>query len=688
MLERLGWLLSIVGALLATAGCDAASVLPGGNDTEPPGGSVRPGADSDGGKDGTSWPSKLDGGQVRKPSSFALTSAESGFLPFTIGLGFGRGDIPAGFSLDLLDAQVDVKRRWIDGSVKHAIVSGFVTMKANEPSVVKITAGSDSGGNALSCADIAAANVDASVTLGKFGQVYLAPLLRSPVRTWLSGTQVVECHYVSGVGTDPTLRVRFHVRMYKGGRTRVRAIVENGFLDRTTVDKSYVPLVMIGTARAFDNGGSAISHYAHTRWVAEGWIGGDPKVIARHDTAYLIATRLVPNYWMNRPASGSALDSLTQTYSPMGRGDFTASMGETGYQAQIGILPNWDALFFTSSGDPRALRAVIANSLSLGSYGIVWRDGADELPARPSKRPNWSAGGEGQGGQNSVGAGPLTWEYAHHPSAGYLAYLLTGDYVHLETMQHQASTVYLVNSSASGPGVARSLQGQTRAVAWGARTIGQLAAIGPDDPVTEDYRALLASNVSKLRSVAATLGPSALGILYEYDLNLYAPATIAPWQQAFFVQTFGHLSDVEPLEEAAALDEVRNFLYRIPVGMLGAGRSDACFTRASRYTIKIGTGTLTGLSQAFTSWRDVDAASEGGASACGPTLGGDSGGAPSSAASGYWGNLMPSIAFAVDHAAPGADAAWKRLTSAKNWDAIAGSAWETAASWAIVPRGF
>jgi hypothetical protein len=622
---------------------------------------------------------------MRAATSFTLRSTGTGDLPFTLGLGFGKGDIPTTFALDLPTAQIEVKRRWNDGSVKHAIVSGHAAMGAGAPVVVRIVQGGNVGGSALGCADIAARAPEATLDFGAFGKIALVSLLGTPVRTWLSGPQAVECHYAAPVGTDPTLRARFHVRLYRGGRVLVRVIAENGYLDRTTVDKSYAPRVTVGGATAFDNGGKPLDHFAHTRWLAEGWIGGDPKVTPSHDTAYLASTRLVPNYWIAKAAASSALDGYTQTYTPMGSADWTPSMGDPGYQPQIGLLPNWDAMFFTSSADPRAFRAVVANAYALGSYGIVWRDSQDDLPTRPSSRAAWTVDGDGQGGENGVGAGPLLWEVAHHPSGGYLAYLLTGDYVHLETMEHESSLVYLVSSSNNGAGTSRILQGQTRGAAWSQRTIGQLAAIGPDDAVTEDYRTLLAKNAEHWNGVAQRLGPSALGLLYEYDANLYGPAEIAPWQQTFFVQTYGHLSDAEPLSDMSACRAVRDFLYRIPVGLLGAGASDYCFTRASNYTIKIGAGTIPGIGAAFTSWHDVDVATNGAAS-CGNALGGGSGGAPEAAATGYWGNLMPAIAYAVDHGAPGAAAAWTRLTGASNWATVEGAEWSTAAMWAIVPR--
>ncbi len=138
--------------------------------------------------------------------------------------------------------------------------------------------------------------------------------------------------------------------------------------------------------------------------------------------------------------------------------------------------------------------------------------------------------------------------------------------------------------------------------------------------------------------------------------------------------------------DMTAWNRTRDFVYRVPVGLLGDGGSSAyCFARASAYNITIGSGQLSNLSQAFTNWHDVDVATNG-SGACSNTLQGSSGGAPDAAAIGYWGSLLPAIAYARDHAATGATAAFGRLTSASNWTAVAVSDWASSAVWGIVPR--
>jgi len=624
-------------------------------------------------------------------ASFQLTSAVGGAsLPFTIGYGFQKGAIANGTTLTLNagTAQVLVKRRWNDNSVKHAVISGHVDLVAGVAKAIEIVAGAGSG-SPLTCADIQAVAPNASVACGAIGTVTLASLLAAPFRTWVSGPEMVECHYRAPV--DATLSVWFHVRLYRGGRIWIRAICENGYLDVTTGLKTYVPTVTINGATVYNNGGAILSHHGHTRWDVEGWIGGDPQITPKHNVAQLIATRLVPNYWKRSP-SASTLNGLSQAYSPMTRGGWTQDQSNTGFQNQIGILPLWDALYCTS-GDPRAYRSVVANARSLNSYGIVWRDSTDNLPTRPSARPNWSVDGAGQGGSNGFNAGPLIWDMAHHGSGGYLAYLITGDYYHLETMQHQSSLCYLCNDLNDGLGTARALQGQTRAMAWSLRTVGQLAAIGPSDSVTNDYAALIAGNMTHLNTVRMAPGQNPLGTLYSDDLasNAYGvPGVLAPWQQNFVVQTLVHLSEIEPLSNMSALILVRDYYYRWPVGLLGdIGPANFCFTRAGEYNIKVASIQTGNLTNCFTSWGAVFQATFGAVNGtCGTTLQGGSGGDPAAAREGYWGNLMPAIAYAVDHGATDAATAFARLSGASNWNVVENSGFNDIPIWGIVPRGF
>ncbi len=618
-------------------------------------------------------------GQV---TSFQLTSSTSGTLPFTIGLGFRKGDITGTPVLDIPDQQVIVKRRWNDNSVKHAIASGQVALSANTARTINVSNSTSApSGSNLTSADIQAANPSASVQLGSIGTVNLSSLLSAPFRTWISGPEMAEVHYRSNVGSDPTLAVWFHVRLYKSGRLWVRVIVENGYVNVTTATKSYVPTVVVGGSTVYNNGGSALTQYAQTRWSAEGWIGGDPQITPRHDTTYLISTRLVPNYWKRNPSS-TVLSSLIQTYTPMRNGSLEANMGAAGFQSSIGLLPQWDALYVTS-GDARAYRSVLANSSSMNSYPIVWRDSNSRLVAKPSDFPTYAI----NGGTYGYSAGSYTWEMNHEPAEGYLAYLVTGDYWHYETLLMHTSLDYLARSASTGSGLNRILTAETRGAAWNMRNMVQLAAVFPaGDSIGVEYQTLLQNNINYWKGVRDTVVAAGrmIGYLYEYSVDLYAPGTIAPWQQHFWIQSMGLGSDIEPLGDMTNFSVVRDHMYLGAVGILGDS-SGFCFNSASSYNVKISDGGNNNPVSWYPSWQNAYAATLG-SLACGNTLGGSSGGAPGSASAGYWGNLLPAIAYAVDHGATGAQAAWTRLTGASNWSTVEQSGFDDTPNWGIVPR--
>lgn len=635
-------------------------------------------------------------------ASFTLKSPTTqGNAPFTVGLAFAKGDMPASVAADLSLYQVVVKRQWSDGSVKHAIVSGRADLVANTGRVITLAAGAATSGSNLTSANIITAAPTASVQCGALGTVNLSDLLASSVRTWISGPEMVECHYRADVGGGTLLSAWFHVRLYADGRLRIRVSVENGYLDNgagavsVKTTQNYVPTVIIGGATVYSNGGVSLEHYSNTAWSAMGWIGGDPQVTATHDVAYLRSTKLVPNYAWFAP-SESAISAQVQTYTPMTRGAWTQHMGDTGYQEQTGILCRWDALYCTS-GDPRCLASVEANALSLRSYAIAWKSKATNDIARPTVFPNWSLSGPNQGGDNITGAGTLTWEISHHGSGGYLAYLLTGDYIHLDTMAMQSSLCYFAVSTAQGSGLTKRMSiGQTRGIAWIQRTLGQYAAIAPTgDSIAADYRAVLENDYGVWDSIAAAPSNSQLG--YPYVTSSYGsdvPLLAAPWQYHYWIQVNGYNSDLEPgFSSSTAHHRFRDWMYKAIVGILGdTGSGNFYFGAASTYTITISpnayaTYMSVGADNLYATWGEVYQASFGYPNTdTSNILAGGSAGTPSSAPTGYWGRILPAICYAVDHGAPGAADSYARLTGASNWSVLTNSGFDDIPIWGTAPR--
>jgi hypothetical protein len=414
-------------------------------------------------------------------------------------------------------------------------------------------------------------------------------------------------------------------------------------------------------------------------------------VIPKHNSQYLMDTKLVPNYWKRSP-SDAKLNSLHQTYVQMSNGDMDTDMGAPGFQNNIGLLPLWDALYVTST-DPRAYYAMLANSSSMNSYPIMWRDSNTQAPAKPSLWPNYSI----DGGTYAKAAGNLIWNMPHEPSEGYTAYLMTGDYWHYETMLFHAATNYLARNNAHGSGITRVLTSETRGTAWVLRTNSQLAAVCPTgDDVCTEYQTNLQANVAYWKGIADTLTAPGIGAVYEYGFgyNSGTPGNggqIAPWQQNFWQQSVGMGSDIEPLADMTTYNQHRDYVYKFVIGSLGDS-ANFYFTYAANYTIQTSAGTNTNPTTWYTNWAQCWAGSLGAnpplvTALYDNTLQGTSGGLPANAATGYWGNLMPAIAYAVDHGATGASAAYLRLTGATNWHTqVETSGFDDIPIWGIVPR--
>lgn len=621
-------------------------------------------------------------------TTISVTSDISGSVPFTAGLAFKKGDVPTSPTLNISDYQVTVKKLWNDGSVKHAIASGYYSSTANTPTNITVSfSGTPPTGTSLTSADIQSAAPSASVQLGSIGTVNLSSLLSDPKRTWISGHEMVECHYQSMVGSSATLSVWFHVRLYKNGEVYVRAIIDNGMIDVATATETYIPTVIIGGSAVYTNGGSSLTQYAHTRWSVDGWIGtSDPDSVFAHDTTYLAQSKLVPNYWKKNP-SETALNSLTTTYTPMAQGGWSTNQATGGYHNDIGIFPKWDALYVSSGADERAYRAVIANSSALNSYAIIRKDSSTGDTFKISNYPTTALP------LYSATAGSLIWETAHHGEAGYLAYMLTGDYYHLEVLQDQASMLYLCQYLGNGNGTSRIMKGETRSSAWKMRTLAQASALLPASEVADDIRLLTKNNFDYWKNRVDSIEPKGIGYFYEFSGSTYGTGLVAVWQQHFYIQSVGFGSGIEPLVDMANYNIVRDYLYRGIVGILGDSNG-YCFSKATTYRNKTndGLGNDPDPNLFYKTWKEVqDATADAGqllgvVGVCGNTLLGESSGKPGAAAAmGYWGIIMPAIAYAVQDGAPGAAESWARLTGADNFSAIETSGFDDTPTWGIYP---
>lgn len=639
--------------------------------------------------------------------SFTLTSSTGRSLsPFTLGQVFKMGDVPSGQFIvaSIPNFQADVRNRWSDGSVKFAVLSGRINLSAGSATTVSLQRTETAPRRVLlSERDLRSVAPNASVSLGGYGTVTLGALLGSPVRSML-GSEMSEFHYRAPVGSDAHLAVWFYVRLYTGNAVEIETCVENGYMKvASPTDRSYSATVTVnGTVRY----SGSLTHWARTRWATVSWYDGTngltdfARVVPSHDPAYLCATKLVPNYALGSAPSGSYLDGLPQAIAPLGNANHQpGSMANAGSSDHIGILPRWDAAYCTT-GDARAYRAVLVNSYASNSWPVCYRDEGTQRPLALASRPNIDAAGwnidpvvyHSTSNSNYFGAGTV----AHMPSAGYLAYLLTGRWSHLETAAFWATRSHMqFNPNNRGHGFATIPGAEDRGKGWHIRSAMQAAAIYPDLPPTvadamvrSDLIAALGATFKFWQANVLTCPLGYIGDMYNPGLYGGLPDLIVGVFQGYFVtQCIGYVWDLDLLSGTArsAHAACRDHFYKLPVGMLGDS-SGWCYRNGPRYAAVLGSYDGSTISW-FADWEAAEtraiARGDVSSSSCPLNSSIDSGHFPD--ATSYGGNLLPAIAYAVDHGFPGASTAYSRFSSASNFGAFA-NALGDATQWAVVPR--
>ncbi|MBI3775722.1 MAG: hypothetical protein HY273_09255 [Gammaproteobacteria bacterium] len=521
------------------------------------------------------------------------------------------------------------------------------------------------------------------------GVIYTASALNllknTTPTTWLSGPEASEWIVGGPVKTaagvaHPHLTAYFHVRAYAGSpitRVRVDAVVENNwtFVAGAT-SFLYTPTVTVGSTTVYDNAGASLMQYHHTRWHQVGWWGSNPTTVAIPNTRYLRDSKGVPNYASLTPQE-SVLSSYTQNIVPMGHADMRTYWTDGGYGRQLGLMPEWYASFIMS-GDLRPYNGVLANDSAGGSYSYHYRDENTGFPTSIDTYPNMS---EQDTSSLVMGTGgnPLAHDTAHEPLVGYLSYLLTGDYYYLEELQFLANWGMIYNNATYRQFAKSVLTGENRGQAWGIRTIAAAAAITPDDSLVlkSYFTTKLNNNIDDRATKWSLLPTNTLGAIqdsgYPNRTDYYSP-----WQNDFFVVTFNWL--VELGFNSSNAISMRNWLDLWPTGRMGQGNNGFCAYNATQYNFDQGIVILPHPSTAYRSFLQLYQAQYPVDSAlpC-PTSGLMQSSSYPTSAEGYYSNMQPGLAMAVD-AGVATMATWNKFVSMGTPD------YSASPVWGIVPR--
>jgi len=625
--------------------------------------------------------------------------ADQANLPLTFGQVFAPGDLPRGAALTgkladgtLVPLQLDVKASHPDGSVRHAVVSLILPRlgagKDLGLALVKSARKTDSAG-----APQPGAAPDTVVSIDIDGQRYSASsaalLKAQKAQLWLLGAIVTEQQVAAPLvdakgAAHPHLAARFAIRWYGAAKkARVDVVVENDWAwEPDPHNISYDVKITAGGKPVYEQ--RNLNHLHHARWRTLAWSGEAPALHLRHDSAYLIASRALPNYDQSVVMRENALAALAARWSgpstePMGVGLAAPRMPGPGGRPDIGLLPSWAAAYLLSM-DARAKTVTLGTADLAGSWPIHYRDQRTGLPVslldypymtllgiptdtRNPKTGKFEAFPQCRKGECPSPYGPDT---AHQPGFAYLPYLVSGDHYYLEELHFWA----MYNVFSSNPGYRKDAQGllapdQVRGQAWSLRTLGEAAFITPDGhPLKRDLNTILASNLAWYNATYTNKSDAnKLGVIVNGPAVVYQGSlALAPWQDDFFTAAVGHVAelgfkDAEPLLKWKA---------RFPIGrMVGDG---VCWTEAARYNYVVRASSSASL---FGSIGEAYAASVGPQLAALPCNSGELAaalkkkpgdmGGYSAATEGFPSNMQPALAYAADAGGTAGRKAWAQF---------------------------
>jgi hypothetical protein len=474
-----------------------------------------------------------------QPNSITINelsgSAQSN-RPFTISRTFASGEIQnfpqARVGGSAVLTQADVKTRWPDGSVRHAMVSFSASLSQGGSITVDFV--NQSTGNNSGFLD---KNAILNFNGGNWGGVIQTSLGSANVRTmlqnwdgtdtgingsgvryWLKGpvvTQVIvedrstTLAYDFGSTSHKSLHPIFVVTLYPGHASGVKVeyILENMWTTKLQ-DESFSLTLFTGnpaTNNVYTK--NTFTHYAKTRWRKVFWSGtslektsgGSWKIKVDHNLPYLVKTKAIPNFDLTRSSNANG-SGYSTAFDINESGEWLKYMPQTGGRRDIGLFPEW-YLEYLYSMHPGMLSVMIGNAEVSGYVPIHLRESNPNLMFDSGKAVN-AFGRHYSKDAHPLGDGIVTvgtvsgshgWtpDTAHQASFAYIPYLITGDWYFLEEIQ-QWSAHDLFGST----GNSRFYQDhndwsyvrdQTRGVAWRLRTIAHAAVGSPDGSAEKAY---------------------------------------------------------------------------------------------------------------------------------------------------------------------------------------------------------
>lgn len=487
---------------------------------------------------------------IRERSGVAVQN-----YPVQIGRPFRQGEIAA-YPQALVNGipvptQADIKCRWNDGSVKHAILSFLLPELAADSTLTVSFRNQENPENApLTKEQMLQGTFDFDAVMELTNEETLRASARQMLENgdfeyWTEGpiaTGVILAdhsetrRYDIGFDEHRSFRPIFLATFWPGiNKVKVRFIGEIGNTEALQ-DQSYSLVLKLGQASPkVVYSQETFLHPGRCRWTQQFWTGDNPtSVDIDHNVKYLASTTLVYNYAPDKEISESVIEAQYNSWLQAPKdifapGHWQRAMGTGGGRPDIGPYPSWHVRWLYT-GDYRLAEQALGSSDLAGAWPMHYREGDPQKyldraqtisglgqPMSISTRPtiNLTTGLDYRYTTpedrvvpvNTLAANSWRPDTAHQPDPYSLPYLVTGDFWYLEQGWFWASFSSARPNGAGhqysygrGPtGAEGGLAGQIRGQAWTLRSRVNMAAITPD---SSPWKALLETWISDAVAIA------------------------------------------------------------------------------------------------------------------------------------------------------------------------------------------
>ncbi len=450
-------------------------------------------------------------------------------------------------------AQMDVKTRYADGTVRFAVITVRAPQLAGNGVVSGMLSLGGAGGSPVNLSSaLAGYNVSIKLSGGLSSTIdvkaKLLEALASGVATyWLQGPNATQARV--DVPISSSFHIVVDVTAYADGTFQTDAQFRNDYsMQSTGGTVNYTATISQSGSVVYAS--PTLTHYQYTVWRRVFHTSGAPTSDTHNvqrDIAYFIKAGALPNYDLTSGIADSAIGRVASTnIVPLSNPGFTKYMPTGGGRDDIGPMPAWHARWLKSQ-NANAARVAIAmgngggsipwhhfdpvtrDYITLDKYPTLWIDDSnrgDVDLAQPVLDTSW------------------TLDNAHAPDVAFIPYLFTGERYFLDELNAQASRQILALWPAprqNGKGITFNEAFEVRAQGWTYRTISEAAWSNPDGTATKAYWQRIVNNNHDeiLNSIIPTWNSKAKETAgYFFGASRGDAMLIAPWQQDFVMSGF------------------------------------------------------------------------------------------------------------------------------------------------------